>query len=394
MTGDSGSHPLKVVIASRLFLPEASAGAFRLGALARALAARGAEVDVITARPPATTTPTDPPPGVRVHRWPVLRDKGGNVRGYLQYLSFDVPLLLRILFRSFGVLVAEAPPTTGLVAALVALVRRRPLVYYAADVWSDGVRAVGAPEYVAKAVSAVERFVLRRSARVLSVSPDVSDRLMELGARKESIALVGHGIDLAVFRDDVAPQTQNGRYFVYTGTMSEVHTPEVFIRAFAAIADEYPDLGLRFFGQGVHSDELGELAARTVPGRVEISGLVAPDEAARWIRGAVAALVSLTPGIGYDYAHPTKAYAAAATGTPVLFAGPDSFGALVTSARLGVAVPHDADAVAAAMRTLLAQQESGETERERPRRSQWTRENASLERVGERAADAVLTCAR
>jgi glycosyltransferase involved in cell wall biosynthesis len=381
---------IRVLIASRLFAPEVSAGAFRLAALAAALAKRGAVVTVVTTNPPPTAPRTAEMPAVQVRRWPVLRDRGGNVRGYLQYTSFDAPLAFRLLFRRFDVVVAEAPPTTGLVTALVAAVRGRPFAYYAADVWSDGVAAVGAPRAVTSAIRSMEAFVLRRARRVLSPSRGVTDRLIALGARPERIALVGHGIDTDAFAPGASSAARPEPYFVYTGTMSEVHSPQVFVRAFSLIASEYPTLRVRFFGQGVYESELRELAERLVPGRIDFGGVISPADTATWISGAVGALVSLTPGIGYDYAHPTKTYAAAACGTPVLFAGPTAFGALVRESALGEAVDHDPRAVADAMRRLLAAAESGETERLRAERVAWTRENASLSAVGRRAANAVL----
>src|SRR5690606_9186083 len=103
-----------------------------------------------------------------------------------------------------------------------------------------------------------------------------------------------------------------GRYFVYTGTMSEWQQPDVFIRALASIASEVPDVRLKFFGQGAVEHQLRELAEEILPGRVDFGGVVSPQISASWIRGAVASLVSIVPGIGYDFARPTKTYAAAA----------------------------------------------------------------------------------
>lgn len=112
---------------------------------------------------------------------------------------------------------------------------------------------------------------------------------------------------------------------------------------------------------------------------------MSPREAARWIRGATGALVSLTPGLGYDFAHPTKAYAAAACGTPVIYAGPDSFGDTVRQAGLGEAVWHEPELVAGAMRRLLAQS-SERIDSAREARARWARESVSLQAVGERVA--------
>src|SRR5690606_3200836 len=202
--------------ASRLFPPEVSAGAFRLGALARTLVAQGAQVAVLTSTPPAHAPVIADPPGVDVRRWPVLRDAGGNVRGYVQYMSFDMPLLVRLLARRFDVAVAESPPTTGLVVSMIAALKRRPVVYYAADVWTDGVISMGAPRLVVSVMRWMERTVLARARSVVSVSDEVTERLVLLGAARERIVTVGNGIDTDVFNPQVEPASTD-TYFVYTG---------------------------------------------------------------------------------------------------------------------------------------------------------------------------------
>ncbi|MDQ2671119.1 MAG: glycosyltransferase family 4 protein [Gemmatimonadota bacterium] len=379
----------RVLLASRLFVPEVSAGAFRLGALATAMARAGAEVVVVTTRPPKHAPAIADPDGVRVSRWPVLRDRGGNVRGYLQYASFDGPLLFRLLFRRFDAVVAESPPTTALVAQIVSSLRRRPSVYYAADVWTDGVIAMGASRLVVSLMRRMERAVLRRARTVLSISAEVTERLVALGADRDRIATVGNGVDTTVFTPDGDLAAPEETYFVYTGTMSEWQRPDLFVRAFAQLADEYPALRLRFFGQGAVESDLRALAEELVPGRVHFGGVVSPQQSARWIRGAVAALVSIVPGIGYDFARPTKTYAAAACGTPVIFAGADIGGEIVRDAGLGRAVAFTPGAVADAMRQMIADARSGETEQLRSTRARWAQENVSLTAVGERAAQAV-----
>lgn len=379
----------RVVIVSRLFPPEVSAGAFRLGALARAVAGRGRDVRVLTTVPPAHAPASSDARGVRVSRWPVLRDRGGNVRGYVQYASYDAPLLFRLLSTRFDVVVAESPPTTGLVAWGVAALKRRPIVYYAADVWTDGVISMGAPAPVVAIMRAMERTVLRRAQAVVSVSDEVTERLVLLGAERAKITTVGNGIDTDVFSESVEPIV-DGQYFVYTGTMSEWQRPEIFVEAFALIAREFPDLRLRFFGQGAVESQVRATAERLVPGRVHFGGVVSPAETARWLRGAIGAMVSIAPGIGYDFAKPTKTYAAAASGTPVLFAGPTTGAALVRDAGLGVTTDFAAEAVADGMRALLAECADGTTDLRRAERAQWARDNVSLRAVGERVADVVV----
>src|SRR5690554_5596093 len=153
---------MRVVIASRIYAPEPAAASFRLAALADALASDGALVTVLTTTVPGANYP--PATEVRVRRWPVLRDRAGYVRGYLQYLSFDVPLLFRLLFlKRPDVVVVEPPPTTGFVVRIVCALRGLPYVYYAADVWSDAA-ANAAPRVVVAFVRKLELWVLRGAA--------------------------------------------------------------------------------------------------------------------------------------------------------------------------------------------------------------------------------------
>lgn len=372
----------RVVIASRLYTPEPSAASFRIEALARALADDGADVSVLTTTQPAGAGEEKPIRGVRVRRAPVLRDHGGAIRGYVQYMSFDVPLFFRLLFARADAIVAEAPPTTGLVALVVARLRRRPLIYYPGDVWTDGVIAMGGSNLVVRVMRALETRVLRGARRILSVSQEVSERLVALGADPARIVLVGNGIDTETFTPDAVAPAVERPYFVYAGTMSEWQRPEVFVEALARV----DDIDLRFFGGGTSVPVIQEAAERFAPGRVHLGGVVSPAESAGWMRGAVAALVSIVPGIGYDFARPTKTYAAAAVGTPVLYAGAETGASIVRDAGLGEAVGMDADEIAAAMRRLLA----ADAEDSRDARVSWARENVSLAGVGRRAAEAVL----
>lgn len=379
----------RAVIVTRLYTPEVTAASFRMHALASALAEDG-EVIALTTRPPRDTVIVDAV-GVDVRRAPVLRDASGAIRGYVPYLSFDIPAFFRLIAARGDVIVAEAPPTTGLVAAIASALTGRALVYYPGDVWTDAVASMNAPPPVVATMRAIERFVLRRAAASLAVSDEVAERLAAIGGRPERVVTVGNGIDTELFAPTVMAADAERPYFVYTGTMSEWQRPDLFIRALAMI-DEPVDI--RFFGQGSVEAELRALAEELVPGRVHFGGLVDPATSASWIRGAVAALVSIVPGIGYDFARPTKTYAAAAVGTPVLFAGAESGGAVVREGALGETVDFSVDDVASAMRRLLAKHRDGTSEKLRAERAAWAVGNVSLRTVGRRAADVVRSARR
>ncbi|UVS82443.1 glycosyltransferase family 4 protein [Actinokineospora sp. UTMC 2448] len=369
---------MRVVLATRLFAPEVAAAAFRLKALADGFAAAGHQVTVLTTTPPKTAAPQrfgD----YDVRRWPVLRDSGGNVRGYVQYASFDGPLALRLLLASADVVICEPPPTTGVVTAIACLLKRKPYYYYAADVWSDALVAIGAHKAVAGFMRGLERFALRRARGVIAVSDGVAERVRELGVPADRVRVVQNGVDTTTFRPvEVTPEEN---YFVYTGTMSEWQGSDVFVRAMPLVLAKHPTAKLRFFGQGTAEKALRALAAELAPGSVEFGGVVPPADAARWISGAVGALASIVPGQGYDFAKPTKIYAAAACGTPMLFAGVGASAELIRDNKLGLVADYTPQAVAEQMIAML----DGATV-DREHLVDWVGENASLATTGRVAA--------
>jgi len=379
--------PRRVIVASRLYPPEVGAAAFRLRALARGLVAEGARVRVVTTAPPRRTAPMEPDDGIEVARFPVLRDAGGNVRGYVQYLSFDVPLFFRLLIARGDLVVSEPPPTTGIVVAMTSMLRRRPYAYYAADIWSDGLVALGAPRALVRLMRAVEGFVLRHAETVVSVSEEVTEKVIAFGAPGSKVVSVGNGVDTDVFTPDGPTPVSSHPTYVYTGSMSEWQAPAVFVEALAIVRDRFPDASIRFFGQGVDESRIRETSeALNIANYVHLGGVIPAAETATWIRGATAALASIRPGIGYDFARPTKTYAAAACGTPVVFAGTGVGAALVDDNALGWSCDFTPHAVAAAMIAAAEAELDGETGRRRSERAGWARENASLAAAGRRAA--------
>lgn len=375
---------MRVTIASRVYAPEPAAASFRLAALAAALAQAGHDVTVLTVRAFEGSAPEVP--GVDVRRAPVLRDATGTVRGYVQYLSFDIPLLLRLLFsRRADVVVSEPPPTTGFMVRLALAVRRIPYVYYAADVWSDATAAMGAPRVVVAALRAVERFALRGAVRVIAVSDGVAARVREL-AGHDRVDVVRNGVDTDTFTP-CGPTDDLGATAVYAGTMSEWQGAEIFIRALPSVRSVVPDARLLFLGQGSARAELeGVVAELGLGDAVTFGGLVPPVDAARALRSARAALVSLRPGQGYDFAVPTKLFAGAACGAPVVFAGEGDSCEVIGSSGIGVAVAYETEAVAAAL--IAALRADVDPER-RAEVADWVLNNASIFATGRQAADVI-----
>lgn len=382
--------PLRVTMVSRIYRPEASAASFFLGNIADSLSAAGHEVEVITARMPKGLSPE--PRGERVRTFPVLRDRNGYVRGYLQYMSFDLPLFFRLLFsRRPDVVFMEPPPTTGAVVRIVCALRRIPYVYDAADIWSDAADNATGSQLVIRVLRGLERFGMKGARRIVTISQGVADRIAELGVRRP-VAVTGFGADTESFRYEEAPIE---RVFLYAGSYSVWHGAEVLIDAFAEFSRTRPGYTLRFIG---NSTERAVLAARAVEREVsdsvEFLDAVPAAELRPRLTRAAASLATLRPGSGYDYAFTTKAYSALAAGCPVIFAGPGPTAPFLREAglhvRAGEAVDYDPAAVARAMGAIA---DEGPDASARAATARWTERHHSMSAVAERVRAVVEAAA-
>ena len=378
----------RVVIASRIFTPEPAAASFALENSAHAFRDAGWDVRVLTTTYPGAASGREA--GITVRRAPVLRNAAGYVRGYVSYLSFDVPLLFRLLFmRRADVILVEPPPTTGAVVRFAAGLRRIPYVYDAADIWSDAAVNTTDSRFVLRTLLALERFAMRGARHAFVVAPAYAARMRELGIRTPT-TVVGFGADTESFEYRSSPRSAEAPFFVYAGSYSEWHGADIFVSAFAPLVARHPGARLLFVGNGAERPALERLAADLgVSASLEFRDPVPPAELAGILGAATASLASLKPGVGYDYAFATKVYSSLAVGCPVVFTGAGPSGPFIAAASTevsaGSAVAYDAVAVGAAMEALT---QAPPDDEQRRALSGWTRAHHSLRAVAERVVSA------
>lgn len=382
-----------VRIVSRIYLPEAAAASFRLAGVAKALREKGLEVEVVTTTAPSGLQVADQE---RVRRFPVLRDKEGYVRGYLQYLSFDIPAFFRVLFAPrAAVTLVEPPPTTGFFMRITCKLLGVPYVYYLPDLWGAA-SASFAPNIVVKAVKALEAFAVRGAAAVIAVNEEIAETARVMGAK--SVHLIPNGIDTDTFTNAVKPLSSAEReviglgdapYFIYTGTASEWQGASIFISALAQVIDKIPH-HLVFLGKGSDWDLLQEQAAKPeLKGRVHVLETLPPYETARWIASADAGLVSIKAGAGYDHAYPTKVLSTLACGTPVIYAGPGPAREDIEAHSLGICADYSPFSLAGAFKKIAAAPSViFNAEKQRG----WVLENKSLVKSSQAVTQVLINC--
>ena len=243
---------------------------------------------------------------------------------------------------------------------------------------------------------------MRGAKAVIAVNDGVAIRARQLGARR--VEVVNNGIDTDRFTPVSghigAAHGVTGPYFIYAGTASEWQGADIFIEAFKQVRAQAPQTQLVFIGKGSHWPVLTELAEQIndVYSTQTPAALVLPPQdprsAAAWQSDAVAALVSIKPGQGYDFAYPTKVLSALACATPVIYAGLGPVVKEVRSQDLGWAVDYHVDDVAQAMLAALERAQSPQTPKWRQQLRKWVVENRSQRAAADAVARVIVDVIR
>ncbi|PZQ89696.1 MAG: glycosyltransferase WbuB [Leifsonia xyli] len=384
---------MRVVIATRIFGPEVSAASAILRIWAEEFRDRGHEVVVLTAKPPRGSV-IDDPSGIEVRRAPVKRDRQQYVRGYLSYMSFDIPLAFRLLFsRRANLYIVEPPPTTVAVVRVIAALRRTPYVVRAADYWTEAAELVTSNRLVIGTLQRLEAWGLGGAKLLFAAHEPLIRRFREVGIATSAVP-IGFGADTKDFRYDGQPAAQPP-VFVYAGTHSEWHGAGIFVEAMPTVLARYPDARLEYYGNGEDREAMLTRARELgISDSVEFFAPIPPAALSPILAGATASVASLAPVPPNDYALATKVYSSLAAGCPVIYTGRGPTVAFLNDAEhpnAGVAVPYEVAEVAEAMLTAAADPLPPEARAELAR---WSAAEYSLATIAQRVVAESTAIAR
>jgi glycosyltransferase involved in cell wall biosynthesis len=214
------------------------------------------------------------------------------------------------------VVYATSPPLTIALPALLAAARHRaPLVFEVRDLWPEAPIQMGALRnpLARRLARALERFVYRRSARVIALSPGIRDGVIAAGVPPERVSLVPNASDLELFSPTLDREVERRRLglgtgFVcsYFGTMGEANDLSQVVRA----APMARDVTFVLLGDGKHREGLRREAERLgaanvvfldpAPDKAAVARLAAASDACLTIFKDVPVLATNSPNKLFD----------------------------------------------------------------------------------------------
>jgi glycosyltransferase involved in cell wall biosynthesis len=401
---------VRALLLNQFYPPGVAPTGQALQDLARALAARGHEVDVLCSRGSYGDAPTIGPEGredgVTVHRLggaaPVRLSLAGKLAGHAAFMA-RLGLASRRLARPDVIVALATPPFLGLLASFVPRWRGVARVEWVMDVYPDvlaahGVICRGAPLF--RFLESRSRSQLRGAAAVIALGPfmarALAPRVPDPG-RLTWVPLWGEAPTGPAPEEAVAEMRRSRGWaegetvLLYSGNMGRGHRLAEFMDAAGKRGPSDPRWA--FLGGGPRRAEMEAFARARPEARVQLL----PYEPRERLRASLSAadvhLASLaTPWQGLIV--PSKVQAAFAVARPVIFVGPrDSEGAAWTLESGGGWVVGEGDVTG-----LLAAVAQARDPQERRRRGQaglaFARAHFDPARNAERIARVVEEAAR
>ena len=363
---------IRVLLLTQWFDPEPT---FKGLVFARELVRKGFEVEVVTGFPNYPGGKVYPGyrikwlqresiDGVQITRLPLYPDHGQSaIKRVLNYASFGASALFYGLFiaKRPAVMYAYHPPlTVGIVAGLIRLFRRIPVVYDIQDMWPDTLRATGMVDNkrALHVVSLVCDWVYRRMDHIAVQSPGFKRLLMQRGVPAIKIDVIYNWADEAALS---APSGQLPAAFpgpeafriVFAGNMGEAQALDCVLDAAILLQRRGSRVHFVFVGSGVAVTRLHARALELSLKNVLFLSPVPMQQVGTLLNAADALLVHLRADPLFKITIPSKTQAYMSVGKPLLMAVDGDAADLVRESGGGViATSEDAEALVRGAETL------------------------------------------
>jgi len=347
----------KIALLTQWFDPEPT---FKGLVFARELVRQGFKVEVITGIPnypggkiyagyKFALIQREVIDGVNITRLPLYPSHDQSaVKRILNYVSFSASALFYGLFfmKRVDVIYAYHPPlTVGIVASLIKMFRRIPIVYDIQDMWPDTLRATGMINNarILAVVSKVCNWVYRQVDEIVVLSPGFRSLLIERGVPKDKIDVIYNWADedSLLTSGEALPENfpdKNAFKVIFAGNMGKAQALDVVLEAAALLKAANSRVVFVMIGGGVEVLRLKKTAADMQLSNIVFLPAVPMAQVGKFLISSDALLVHLKKDPLFQITIPSKTQAYMCVGKPLLMAVDGDASDLVYQSNCGITV--------------------------------------------------------
>jgi glycosyltransferase involved in cell wall biosynthesis len=234
---------------------------------------------------------------------------------------------------------------TPLAAYWVARRYRVPFVMEVRDLWPQTIIDMGelsARNLIIKALQVLERFLYRRSERIIALSPSAHEYITACGVPRGKIVWIPNGVDLSRFGDfkvSASPEPERVFKVMYLGAHGQANALDVLIQAAKVIQDQgYHEIRFILVGDGPEKPRLVALANELGLENIEFRESVTKSSVSKVLCEADALVAVVHPRFFTSGGSLNKLPDYMAAGRPVIFTA-SAANNPVEEARCGLTVP-------------------------------------------------------
>jgi len=232
--------------------------------------------------------------------------------------------------KGFDCVFLQSSNVAGMqVFALRHLLRKIPIIFNVQDIFPENAvycHSIGSKSIAYRILSSIQQYAYRHVNRIITISEDMKDQLVEIGTPEEKIEVIynwsyqDQPYDLTTLDyTRVAPFFDPQKFnVVYAGNIGRMQNVELVIQAAAKMRDQ-EDIMFHVFGDGVHKEKLVALAQKLDACNVQFHPMLDATDAPALYASADVNVIPLAKNI-YRTALPSKTATCLACGKPIIFA--------------------------------------------------------------------------
>ena len=352
--------PKKILFITQWFDPEPT---FKGLIFAKELVKQGFEVEVLTGFPnypggklyhgyKIKIIKKEVLDDVEVTRVPLYPSHNQSViMRILNYLSYFFSASIYGLFRAkrADVIYAYHPPlTVGIVAVLLQLFRKIPVVYDIQDMWPDTLRATGmiSNKILLLFIDRVCEWVYSRVDHIVVQSSGFKQLLLNRGVPETKIDVIYNWCAESKLKSSAAGKkvklSKMGKFHIlFAGNMGKAQALDSVLIAAQNLMLTKPSIVFVFLGGGIEVDRLKMKTKEQSINNIIFLPPVSIDEVGTYLNSADALLVHLKQDPLFRITIPSKTQAYMSIGKPILMAVDGDAADIVREAECGVIAESD-----------------------------------------------------
>lgn len=301
---------------------------------------------------------------LHIHRFSMMQEGKNTIGRAIRYILINVVFLWKGFRSDADVLFVDStPPTQGLVAAILKKIKKMPVVYNLQDIFPDSLVNTGIcseQSVFYKIGKWIEKVTYQNADRIIVISEDFKNNIMEKGVSEDKIKVVYNWVDGESVRYiekadnhlfDEYNLDRDKFYISYSGNIGHTQNMELLIEAAFQLQSD-KDIGFILIGDGAYKEELQSQITEKNLKNITLIPFQPYERISEVFSVGDVGLIISKPGVGANSV-PSKTWSYMAAGRPLLvsFDLDSELAKLVSILKCGVCVsPNDPYAFVSAIK--------------------------------------------